>query len=43
MLAFGLLRVEFANGMSRGRQVTGIDSGRIGIKVHQPKRLKQLL
>ena len=37
MLAFDLLGVNFADGMSRGRQVPFIDACRIRIKMHQPK------
>ena len=43
MFAFDLLCVEFADGVGRGREVAGIDSRRIGVKVHQTKRLEQLL
>ena len=41
--AFNLLRVEFPDGVSSSRQVTAVDSGRIGVEVLQPKRLAQLL
>ena len=43
MFTFDLLRVEFADGMGRGRQVPLIDACRIGIKMYQPKGLEQLL
>jgi hypothetical protein len=43
MFAVNLLRVDFAYGVSSRWKVTVVDSGRIGIKVLQPKRLQQLL
>ena len=43
MFAFDLLRVAFADGMGRSRQVPLIDSGSIGIKVHEPTGLQQVL
>ena len=43
MFAFNLLRVAFAHGVSSRWKVTVVDSGRIGIKVLQPKRLQHLL
>ena len=43
MFTFDLLRVGFANGMRRSWQVALINSSRIRIEVHQPKRLEQLL
>jgi hypothetical protein len=43
MFSFDLLRVEFADGVGRGREVAVIDSCRIGVKVHEPKRLEHLL
>ena len=43
MFAFDLLGVDFADGMGSCWQMTSIDSGSIGIKVHEPKRLEQLL
>ena len=43
MFAFDLLGVDFADGMGSCGQMTSIDSGSIGIKVHEPKRLEQLL
>ena len=38
--AFNLLRVEFADGVSRSQQVTVVDSSRVGIKLFQPQRLE---
>jgi len=43
MFAFDLLRVDFADRVRRRRQMAVVDSGRIGVKVYQPKRLQQLL
>ncbi len=43
MFTFDLLRVAFANGMSRGGEVALIDSGRIRVEVLQAKGLEQLL
>src|SRR5215210_9016215 len=42
MFTFDLLGVEFAPSVGRGGEVTGIDSRRIRIEMHQPKRLEQL-
>jgi hypothetical protein len=43
MLAFDLLRVGFADGVSRGGEMAVVDSRRIRIAMLQPKRLEQLL
>jgi hypothetical protein len=42
-LAFDLLRVGFADGVSRGGERAVVDSRRIRIAMLQPKRLEQLL
>src|SRR5262245_49099970 len=43
MFAFNLPRMEFARSMTSRWKVLVIDSGRIGIKGLEPKRLQQLL
>jgi hypothetical protein len=43
MRSFDLRRVDFADGVGRDREVAIIDSRRIGVQVHQPKRLEQRL
>src|SRR5215470_14044265 len=43
MLSFDLLGVDFADGVSRGREVASTASRRSGVKVHQPKRLAHFL
>jgi hypothetical protein len=43
MLAFDLLRVGFADGLSRSREMALIDPCGSGVKVHQAKGLEPLL
>ena len=43
MFALNLLGVDFPNSMSRGGEMTVIDSGRICVEVHEAKGLEQLL
>jgi hypothetical protein len=42
MFAFNLLGVDFADGMRGGGEVAVVDSRRIGVEVHQAKRLEHL-
>ena len=43
MLAFNLLRVDFAHGVGGSGKMTLIDASRVRVEVHQAKRLQQLL
>ena len=43
MFAFNLLGMDFAHSVGSGGEVTGVDSGRIRVEVHQAKWFEQLL
>ena len=43
MLAFNLLRVDFAHGVGGSGKMTLIDASRVRVEVHQAKRFQQLL
>jgi len=43
MFALNLLGVDFAYSMGRGGEVAVVHSGRIRVKVHEAKRLEQML